>query len=103
MTTDKTPATLAVDVMAVLRRHAESHRASAGSDAYSAQEAPRLEGAVAAVAELIEATTALRARLCLHGDWEDRCFYYNGYSAPELMAPMADVDAALARVKGESA
>jgi hypothetical protein len=40
--------------------------------------------------------------LCLHGDWEDRCFYYNGYSAPELMAPMADVDVALARVKGES-
>ena len=53
-----------------------------------------------AVAELIEAATALRARLCLHGDWEDRCFYYNGYSAPELMAPMADVDSALARVKG---
>jgi len=62
-----------------------------------------VESVRAAVAELIEATTALRARLCLHGDWEDRCFYYNGYSAPELMAPMADVDAALARVKGGAA
>lgn len=65
--------------------------------------AAELIAARAAVAELIEATTALRARLCLHGDWEDRCFYYNGYSAPELMAPMADVDAALARVKGGAA
>lgn len=54
----------------------------------------------AAVAELIEASEVLRARLCLHGDWEDGCYYYNGYSAPELMAPMADVDAAIAKVKG---
>lgn len=41
--------------LATIRRHAESHRALAGSDAYSAQEAPRLEAALAAVAELIEA------------------------------------------------
>jgi len=44
-----------VDVLAVIRRHAESHRSAAASDAYSAQEAPRLEAAFAAVAELIEA------------------------------------------------
>lgn len=100
MTTDKTPATLAVDVLAVMdelidfeERHAE----------YEPRQNHEAREARAAVAELIEVTTELRARLCLHGDWEDGCFYYNGYSAPELMAPMADVDAALARVKGESA
>ncbi|MCX2894848.1 hypothetical protein ORG27_14810 [Stenotrophomonas lactitubi] len=69
-------------------------------DERSGTTARNLEEARSAVAELIEAATELRARLCLHGDWEDGCFYYNGYSAPELMAPMADVDAALARVKG---
>lgn len=57
----------------------------------------------AAVAELIEATSVLRARLCLHGDFEDGVFYYNRYAAPELQAPMAGVDAALARVKGGAA
>lgn len=35
-----------------IRAHAESHRALAQSDAYSAQEAPRLEAALAAVEEL---------------------------------------------------
>ncbi|HGM5043034.1 TPA: hypothetical protein ACKPZV_000190 [Stenotrophomonas maltophilia] len=55
------------------------------------------------VAELIEATSLLSAQLLLHGDLEDGAFYYNGYSAPELQTPMADVEAALARVKGESA
>lgn len=57
--------------------------------------------ALSAVKELIEATSVLRARLCLHGDWEDGCYYYNGYSAPELQAPMAQVDSALIRINGE--
>ena len=41
--------------LAAIRRHAESHRALAGSDAYSAQEAPRLEAALTAVEALIDA------------------------------------------------
>lgn len=61
-----------------------------------------LSASIDAVAKLIEASAALRARLCLHGDWEDGCFYYNNYSAPELMAPMADVDASLACVRGSA-
>lgn len=39
--------------LSTVRRHAESHRASAGSDAYSAQEAPRLEHAHAVLLELV--------------------------------------------------
>ena len=106
-----------VDVLAVLDREIEEARKRVpfmppgGTESTEHQQAYDESGSVlvnlretrAAVAELIEATTALRARLCLHGDWEDRCFYYNGYSAPELMAPMAGVDAALARVKGGAA
>ncbi|WP_312708617.1 hypothetical protein [Stenotrophomonas sp.] len=93
-----------VDVLAVMARDATA----AWNDRHGDRDIQEFLGkesneARAAVAELIEATTALRARLCLHGDWEDGCFYYNGYSAPELMAPMADVDAALARVKGGAA
>jgi hypothetical protein len=48
-----------VDVLAVIRKHAETHRALAGSDAYSEQEAPKLEATHAAVADLIEAHKAL--------------------------------------------
>lgn len=63
----------------------------------------KCEEARAAVAELIEYTSLLVAQLVLHGDMDDGCFYYNGRSASELQTPMADVSAALARVKGESA
>lgn len=97
MTTDKTPSTLAVDVLAVFRRHAESHRASAGSDAYSAQEAPRLEGAVAAVAELIEADVRL----------DEMVARRNKFPCPGMDEHVEKArvrrSAALARVKGESA
>jgi len=93
VTTDKTPATLAVDVLAVLRRHAESHRASADSDAYSAQEAPRLEYAVTAVAKLIEAMDELVK-------------HASGCEALLRVAEtetLSNAKGALARVKGESA
>ncbi len=90
-----------VDVLAVLQNEID-HAGCLGPRASEAR-ARRLESVRAAVVELIEAAAALRARLYLYGDWEDGCFYYNGYSAPELMAPMADVDAALARVKGGAA
>ena len=52
-----------VDVLAVIRRHAESHRAAADTDAYSAQEAPKLEATCAAVAELIDALKAAERKL----------------------------------------
>lgn len=100
MTTDKTPATMAVDVLAVLRRHAESHRASAGSDAYSAQEAPRLEGAIAAVAEMIEAMQKAKDDLA-----HQRMFGVDSLNAWRQHATLVegDIEEALARVKGESA
>lgn len=64
-----------VDALAVLRRHALSHNALAVSDAYSAQEAPRLARAYDRVAELIDkARSAARAledsddpKLRMHG------------------------------------
>lgn len=43
------------DVLTTIRRHAEVHRMLAISDAYSEQEAPRLERAQSAVSELVEA------------------------------------------------
>lgn len=44
-----------VDYLEVIRKHAESHSALSGSDAYSAQEAPKLEAALQAVHDLVEA------------------------------------------------
>lgn len=87
-----------VDVLAVMDR-AITRNIDKGAAKGSPSD-KELREARAAVAELIEAAESLRARLILHGDWEDTCFYYNGYSAPELMAPMAELDEALARVKG---
>jgi hypothetical protein len=53
--------TRSIDALAVIRRHAESHRRSAEVDAYSAQEAPRLEAALAAFEALVKAAKAVRA------------------------------------------
>lgn len=89
--------TMAVDVLAAIDNalHGDSRaRGAARCD---------LREARAAVAELIEYTSLLVAQLVLHGDMDDGCFYYNGRSASELQTPMADVSAALARVKGEAA
>lgn len=44
-----------IDILDVIKKHAESHRALAGSDAYSAQEAPKLEAAWDAIHELVDA------------------------------------------------
>lgn len=95
MTTDNK--TLAVDVLAVLGDAEGVLR----MDHYKAIP-DDLKVSRAAVAELIESTSLLVAQLVLHGDMDDGCFYYNGRSASELQTPMADVSAALARVKGES-
>lgn len=59
-----------------------------------------LSTSIDAVADLIKAVGALRSRLLVGGEIVDGCYYYNGYSAPELQTPMADVEAALAHVKG---
>lgn len=96
MTTDNK--TLAVDVLAVMSI-AQTILANDPTN----DPTDRLGSARAAVAELIEYTSLLVAQLVLHGDMDDGCFYYNGRSASELQTPMADVSAALARVKGESA
>lgn len=43
-----------INILDVIKKHAESHRALAGSDAYSAQEAPKLEAAWEAIHELVD-------------------------------------------------
>ncbi|CAM4171093.1 hypothetical protein CR156_17250 [Stenotrophomonas lactitubi] len=82
MTTDKTPATLAVDVLAVMDQAIE--REKDAGQAYVAQVAAR-----AAVAELIEAAQAVE-NSCVRHDANDANLFRR-------------LDAALARVKGESA
>lgn len=59
-----------------------------------------LRKARAAVANIIEATNALMVTLCINGDWEDGCYYYNCHSAPELQAAMENVDSAMSQIKG---
>jgi hypothetical protein len=85
--------TKAVDVLATIRRHAASHLSLAGSDAYSAQEAPKLVGAALAVAELIEAA----------GDGTpeagDRAVSYGLWFGPNRAERLRN---ALARVQGKS-
>lgn len=71
-------------VLGVIFRHVESHWAMAGSDAYSAQEAPKLEKAYSALSELIEACEALK-------------------KYPDDTEIQGEFCTALARVKGESA
>lgn len=51
---------IGVDVVAVLRQHADAHLSAAASDAYSHQEAPKLEAACAAVSALVKALEAAR-------------------------------------------
>lgn len=91
-----------VDVLAVLRRHAESHRASAGSDAYSAQEAPRLQYAVSVVAELIEAVEAYAEAEAALANREIKGVNAESLDRlqPRVHAARSDVERALARVKG---
>jgi hypothetical protein len=96
--------TAPADVLATIRRHADSHRAMAETDAYSAQEAPRLEAALAAVAELIEAratleesTTMLRA---VSVELRTRKINHGRNTSPTLTAWAARIDAALDHLEG---
>lgn len=61
------PSSGRVDVLATIRRHAESHRAMAEMYAYSKQEAPRLEAAYSAIEDLIEAADVARVMLNSQG------------------------------------
>ena len=96
MTTDKTPATLAVDVLAVMDESVEVLL-----DERSGTTARSLEEARAAVAELIEKGEAMLPRnLCLGNS-----NISDSVKIP-LVATMGELRAfasALARVKGESA
>lgn len=108
MTTDNK--TLAVDVLTVMLELDDELQSAAnysGEGCYwSVDDDDLLQRSAAArdaVAELIKEAAALRDRLCFYGEWDEGNFYYNGYSASELMGPMDGVASALARVKGESA
>lgn len=86
-----------IDVLAVIRRHAKSHRAMAETDAYSAQEAPRLEAALSVVAELIEAHKRIAA-LDPETDSKDG---FNEWGEAECFGKAQEISrAALARVGG---
>jgi len=87
--------TTSVDVLGIIRGCAVDFAA----DGYQSL-SEEMKQVADAVAELIEATSLLSAQLLLHGDLEDGVFYYSGLAATELQHPMADVNAALARVKG---
>ncbi|MBA0225159.1 hypothetical protein D7U89_06590 [Stenotrophomonas maltophilia] len=101
MTTDNK--TLAVDVLAVMHSVLGDLMAAQVAGVDTDTRVPELSASIDVVGKLIESTSLLVAQLALHGDMDDGCFYYNGRSASELQTPMADVSAALARVKGESA
>ncbi len=81
-----------VDVLAVLDQQLVTHQALAVSDAYSAEQAPRLEAAIAAVRELV----AIAQRVAeLEGASFDSLF-------DKLDALIADSRAALAPFAGAS-
>lgn len=58
--------------LATIERHAASHASLSGSDAYSAQEAPRLECAAKAINDLLEVVAAARKALLESGDATNR-------------------------------
>lgn len=93
-----------VDVLEVILRHADSHRSNAVSDAYSAQEAPKLEAAYSAVAELMEAASQIRTTLSLTRSnvlTEIKRGATQWEGVPELLqARIETFDATLARVRG---
>ncbi len=87
-----------VDVLAVIRRHAESHRALADTDAYSAQEAPKLEATCAAVTELIDALGPIEGLFTLRESGvigSDEIVFLSGKSVNRMRA-------ALSRVRGSA-
>jgi hypothetical protein len=104
MTTDKTPATLAVDVLAVLRSQLSwIGPCRPDGDEIDCERWDRIELAIAATADLIEAAKRMRDVIHANGCYDDGSFYYFGLSSPELERPLSAIDTALARVKGGSA
>lgn len=55
----------------------------------------RVSEAERRVAELSETVEMFRSRIERNGNWDDGCFYHNGYSASELQEPLARARAAL--------
>jgi hypothetical protein len=93
-----------LDVLAVIRRHAALHLSLAGSDAYSAQEYPRLVTTALAVAELIEAlklAQRMNREALPKFNWSASALDANAIDL--LNRTPGAIDAALARVQGESA
>ena len=106
MTTDKTPATLAVDVLTVMGIAATTLHA----DNYSGT-ANRMDAARVAVAELIQAGAAYAEIVASSDNWTgDEHMYFAQMAGAELdssrwvVIQMAQsrFESALARVKGES-
>lgn len=96
MTTDKTPATLAVDVLAVMRQCANV--ATCNSQRYGGptlkKHAEEANEAIAAVAELIQITSEFDDYVAVDGNATPLLLRYDMWDR---------LSAALARVKGESA
>ena len=100
MTTDKTPATLAVDVLAVMDREAKLARhcrIENGAVKVAEEASADATAARSAVAELIEALEGLEQAYCRAGSPLDRA------ERMEDRKRLIAASVALARVKGESA
>ncbi|HHA2711305.1 TPA: hypothetical protein ACOECL_000477 [Stenotrophomonas maltophilia] len=96
--------TLAVDVLEVLRSQLSwIGPCRPDGDEIDCERWDRIEAAIAAAADLIDAARAMSAVLHKNGQYDDGCFYYFGLSSPELERPLSVIDSAIARVKGESA
>lgn len=96
MTTDKTPATLAVDVLAVMDREAKlarHYRIENGAVKVAEEASADATAARAAVAELIEAAALL----------EKSAVEHSRFLASVYTNKLNQLRDALARVKGESA
>ncbi|MGO4718077.1 hypothetical protein AB4071_02970 [Stenotrophomonas sp. 2MCAF14_2] len=94
MTTDKTPATLAVDVLAVLRSQLSwIGPCRPDGDEIDCERWDRIEAAIAAVAKLIEAADRL----------ERKAIEQARVTSSVFNSDLASLRVGLARVKGESA
>ena len=104
MTTDKTPATLAVDVLAVMARDAASaFEARHGGREIQEFLGKESDAARAAVTELIEASAAMNAAAKTMQNAYRKGRLPSESSRAVFGIAKSKVDAAIARVKGESA
>ena len=86
----------AVDVLAVIRKHAATSVALAGSDAYHAQEAPKLVAVAIALAALIEAAERVaRTPIETHEEDGHKTANVDAYEMRRLRAKLVNVGGAL--------